>query len=177
MHPRCYVFKLFMGLSMRLLVPLLLVSGLAMADDTAILLCRTVAEPVARLACYDALVIAPASGVSKAAPVTGKAANPAVTTSNAAPELLKSNQFGLEEKLANKNALDAIESRILGSFEGWGVRSNIKLANGQVWQISDDSSRAHYIDNPTVRIRRGALGAFYLEIQGTNVSPQVKRVQ
>ena len=79
--------------------------------------------------------------------------------------------------MSNNSQLDAIESNIAGSFEGWSAKSNIKLTNGQVWQISDDSSRAHYIDNPKVRIRRGALGSFYLEIQGTNISPRVRRVQ
>ena len=79
--------------------------------------------------------------------------------------------------MSSNTQLDAIESHIPGSFEGWSAKSNIKLANGQIWQISDDSSRAHYIDNPKVRIRRGALGSFYLEIQGTNVSPRVRRVQ
>ena len=79
--------------------------------------------------------------------------------------------------MANNSQLDAIESHIPGSFEGWSAKKNIKLANGQVWQIADDSSRAHYIDNPKVRIRRGALGSFYIEIQGTNASPRVRRVQ
>ena len=159
---------------MKMLLPLLLVSGLAIADDAALLRCRTIADANARLACYDALVISPPGFASGVKDSMALQASPAVQAQAAQR---KPDQFGLEEKLANKNEIDAIESRILGSFEGWSARTNIKLANGQVWQISDNSSRAHYIDNPTVRIRRGALGAFYLEIQGTNISPRVKRVQ
>ena len=157
---------------MKMLLPLLLVSGLAIADDAALLRCRTIADANARLACYDALVISPPGSASGVKGSMALQPSPAAQAAQRKPD-----QFGLEEKLANKNESDAIESRIPGNFEGWSARSNIKLANGQVWQISDNSSRAHYIDNPTVRVRRGALGAFYLEIQGTNISPRVKRVQ
>ncbi len=74
-------------------------------------------------------------------------------------------------------ALDAIESHVPGRFDGWGPNASIRLANGQVWQIADGSSGAHWIENPKVRVRRGALGAFYLEIEGTNRSPRVTRIQ
>ena len=166
---------------------LLFVSGIAIADDAAILRCRAISDATARLACYDALVV-PTSGAGVAKPVGsagkgGAQQTTAAQSTRAQPALQQPSpqqapdQFGLEQKLANKGKLDAIESTIPGSFEGWTARSNIRLANGQVWQISDDSARAHYVDNPKVRIRRGALGSFYLEIQGTNVSPRVKRVQ
>lgn len=68
-------------------------------------------------------------------------------------------------------------STIPGRFLGWKRRETITLANGQVWQISDDSSGALVSTNPNVKVRRGALGAFYLEIDGTNRSPRVRRVQ
>ena len=44
-------------------------------------------------------------------------------------------------------------------------------------QMQFDSAR--YLDrvDPKVTIRRGALGAFYLDIEGDNRSPRVKRVQ
>ena len=51
---------------MKMLLPLLLVSGLAIADDAVLLRCRTIADANDRLACYDALVMSPpgsASGV------------------------------------------------------------------------------------------------------------------
>ena len=159
---------------MKLFFLVLVVSGLANADEAALLRCRTIADANARLVCYDAVVV---PRIGSASAITGSVVVQPPPVTQAQAVLGKSDQFGLEEKLAMKNEIDAIESRISGSFEGWTARSNIKLANGQVWQISDNSARAHYIDNPTVRIRRGALGAFYLEIQGTNVSPRVKRVQ
>ena len=85
-------------------------------------------------------------------------------------------QIGLEGQ-ADTTKLKAIESNIPGYFEGWRGNARIQLANGQVWQVSDGSSGVHNIDNPKVRIRRGALGAYYLEIEGINNSPRVRRLQ
>ena len=162
-------------MQMKFLFLLPLISGAAIADDAALLRCRTISDATARLGCYDALVVtADSSGAAKA---TVGASSVAQSSSTQQTPKQTPNQFGLEEKIASKSEIDAIVSSIPGSFEGWRAKSNIRLANGQVWQISDDSSRTHYIDNPTVKIRRGALGSFYLEIQGTNISPRVKRVQ
>ena len=161
---------------------LLFVSGTALADDAALLRCRAIADATARLGCYDALPVTTVSGGAAGLPTNASRA-PDQTATRVQPASAQPTpppaqaQFGLEDRAANKGALDAIESTIPGEFEGWTGRSTFKLANGQVWQVSDDSARAHYITNPKVRIRRGALGAFYLEIQGTNYSPRVKRVQ
>lgn len=150
---------------MRALALLLLVSTSALADDAGILRCRAIKESAARLACYDALAVPAATG--KAAPAPSQAA-PAAQT----PE-----QFGLEYRKPEA-VVDAIESTIPGSFDGWGPKGNFRLANGQVWQVADDSSGStRTVENPKVRIRRGALGAFYLEIEGTNRSPRVRRLQ
>ena len=171
---------------MKLCLFLLVVCGTAFADDAALLRCRAITDATARLACYDALAVAVGTA-SAAIPDTNAAKPPAQATSRSQPSApqppapqtvaLGQDKFGLEDRQANREQLNAIESSIAGSFEGWNAKSVIRLTNGQAWQISDDSSRAHYIDNPKVRIRRGALGAFYLEIQGTNSSPRVKRVQ
>ena len=73
--------------------------------------------------------------------------------------------------------LQAIESYIPGAFDGWHPKSVITLANGQVWQISDDSARRIYRTNPKVTIRRGALGSFFLDVEGDNSAPRVRRLQ
>ncbi len=124
--------------------------------------CRGLTDATARLACYDAL------------PLPSVAVKAAPTVAAIAPQTPA--QFGLESK-AYKSELDLIESRIVGRFEGWGAGSRIRLENGQVWQVSDDTSRYLDMNNPRIVVRRGALGAFYLEIDGTNHSPKVKRVQ
>lgn len=157
---------------MRALALLLLVSTSALADDAGILRCRAINDPAARLACYDALAVPSTTGKAtpspaQATPAAQPASRPAQT-----PE-----QFGLEHRKPEV-VVDAIESTLPGSFDGWGPKANFRLANGQVWQVADDSSGStRTIENPKVRIRRGALGAFYLEIEGTNRSPRVRRLQ
>jgi len=136
---------------------LLLISGAALADDAALLRCRDIADASKRLACYDAVPVGAARAVQ--------------SQPQPSPE-----QFGIERR-TSKTELDAIESHIPGHFEGWDARTRIKLANGQVWQIADDSSRYLYVDNPKVTIRRGALGAFYLDVEGSRGSVRVRRVQ
>lgn len=162
---------------MKMLFALLFASSAALADDAAILRCRSITDASARLACYDALGVSVGSTRANTGTMPEKAAAPQTAAATPSAPLQPQDKFGLEQKIANKGEIDAIESHIPGSFEGWTGRSSIRLANGQVWQIADDSARAHYVDNPKVRIRRGALGSFYLEIEGTNVSPKVRRVQ
>ena len=47
----------------------------------------------------------------------------------------------------------------------------------EIWQVSDDSDAVFNLNNPQVTIRRGILGAFYLELDGTNRTARVKRLQ
>ena len=154
---------------------LLLASLPALADDAALLRCRAIQNATARLACYDALPVPGGEGRAPAAPVAAPAAPPRVEPR--VPEPQAATQFGLERK-ANSAPLASIESTIPGNFEGWYPNSRIQLANGQVWQVADDTTRRVYTrSNPKVTIRRGMLGAFYLEIEGDNNSPRVRRVQ
>jgi hypothetical protein len=141
----------------------------ARADDAALKACRQVADAARRLACYDALPLA----APAATPAPPAAAAPAAVAAPAAPAAA---QFGIEER-SRPEPPAAIESHIVGRFEGWEPRDRIKLANGQVWQIADDSRGVLYKNDPKVRVRRGALGAFYLELEGTNRSPRVIRVE
>jgi hypothetical protein len=147
------------------LFPLLLLSSAALADDAALLRCRGIAEASARLACYDAL------------PLTGserKAGESEASQSNLQPT---PEQFGMERTLVPPPGLPAIESQIPGRFEGWQPNMSIRLANGQVWQVTDGSSRIYDVNNPKVTITRGMLGAFYLNLEGDNRTVRVRRIQ
>ncbi|MBX3717410.1 MAG: hypothetical protein KF738_15540 [Burkholderiales bacterium] len=154
---------------MRVLSLLLLLAAAtsALADDAGIQRCRAIKDAAARLACYDAIVV----GAPAAAPAAARAPAPAAPAAAPAKE-----QFGFEHKQEILK-VEAIESTIPGRFEGWRANENIRLANGQVWQVVDDSRASLWMENPNVRVRRGALGAFYLEIAGTNRSPRVRRLQ
>ncbi|MBE0550291.1 MAG: hypothetical protein IH627_22040 [Rubrivivax sp.] len=133
-----------------LIVPLLVVPSAVFADDSGLQRCRGLADPTARLACYDALGSAPSADV-------------------------QGQRFGL--KAPPSEAMQAVVSHIPGKFEGWEPKSRIRLANGQVWQIVDGSRGAFQLVDAKVRVRRGALGSYYLDIEGHNTSPGVKRVE
>jgi hypothetical protein len=165
MHHYVLYGKSSLSKVVKILVPLLLLSSAALADDAALLRCRAIPDAAARLACYDALPLTASEG--RAGQAAAKQTNQPLTAE----------QFGLEEQLAPKSEVDAIESQIPGRFEGWQPNTRIRLANGQVWQVTDGSSRIYDVDNPKVEIRRGMLGAFYLNIAGDNRTVRVRRLQ
>ena len=158
--------KVFMCKAIATVASLLLLSSAALADDAALLHCRGMVDAAARLACYDAL------------PLTGsepKAPQSEVSQRNAPPT---PEQFGLEDKLfAPPRGLDTIESQIPGRFEGWQPGTSIRLANGQVWQVVDGSSRVYDVTNPKITITRRSLGSFYLNLEGDNRTVRVRRIQ
>jgi hypothetical protein len=136
-----------------LLLALLGATGAALADDAAILACRNLTDGAARLACYDAI---PAG------------ARPAAASVQA---------FGLEQKQPEEPAR-SIESTIVGNVSGWGPATLFTLANGQVWKVADGSSAdLAPVTNPPVKIVRNLFGTLFLEIDGTNASPKVRRVR
>ena len=70
----------------------------------------------------------------------------------------------------------AIESRLVGEFEGWQGKAIFTLENGQRWQMANAGSYySPVIKNPAVKISPAALGGFWLTIEG--VSQRVKVVQ
>lgn len=156
---------------MKALLALMVVSGSALANDAAIMQCRSQAEGAARLACYDAITVAP-PGQS---PAVAAGAVTAVVARPSRRELEQS--FGMEA-VQPAAKLDEIDSHIEGKFDGWRANQQIRLANGQVWRVVDDSDGiTPLLTNPKVKVVRGALGAMYLEINGTNRTPKVRRVQ
>ena len=132
------------------LIPLLFVSSAALADDSAVLKCRALPEAAGRLACYDAMPLGAAPGAN----------------------------FGSETIKKKPDELPAaMDSTVAGEFDGWGPNSRIKLANGQVWRIIDDSSAVLPRRSDTkVRIARNVFGTMFLSVEGTNQSAKVRRV-
>ena len=143
-----------------LTLPLLvsLVSSAALADDGAVLKCRALPEAASRLACYDAMPVAPALVPERAVAATA--------------------DFGSESIRKKPEALPAaMESTVAGEFDGWGPNARIKLANGQVWRVIDDSSAVlPRRSNTRVRIERNLFGTLFLTVEGTNQSAKVRRV-
>ena len=145
---------------------LLLLSGAALADDAAILTCRALADTGARLACYDAIQV-------NATP----AARPAGAVA-AAPARNREAEFGMEAVKQREAEPASVTSTVVGDFEGWGPGSQIRLANGQVWRITDGSDAVlPRTRNQKVTIERNMFGTLFLKPEGTNSSAKVRRVQ
>jgi len=142
-------------------------------EAAPMLRCRTIAESAARLACYDAIAL-PGLGSRSGwgTPVAPAAAAPAGAAAATAAE-----RFGMERR-ESREMPDRLESRLAETIEGWEPNTRFRLDNGQVWQVVD-GSRAYYgkLERPRVVVSRGMLGSFYLQIDGVNQAPRVRRVQ
>ena len=164
---------------------LLLAAPTAMlpAAEASLAGCRAMADAGARLACYDAL----ADGAAGAAGAVGSAAAPIPprpTSAALAPS--KPGAAGPTDpdaaaRFGRAPALDRelreLKSTAAGAFTGWERGTRIRLANGQVWQVIDDSSASLDLRDPEVTVRRGALGSYRLEVEGSNQSARVRRVE
>lgn len=158
------------------LVTLAGVSGTVTADDAALRRCRGISDAAIRLACYDSIAL-PAPTAAPRTPAQAPAVVPPTATAAAKPMPSPVERFGMEHKILRSDEVERVESHIEGRFEGWRPKSLIRLANGQVWQVVDDSALYKLWDNPKVVVRRGMLGAFYMDFEGDNRSPRVRRVQ
>ncbi len=142
---------------------LLLLSSAALADDAAILKCRSLADTGARLACYDGIQLG---------------ARPAAAAVVAAPARDREADFGIEAIKQRAAEPASVTSTVVGEFEGWGPGSQIRLANGQVWRITDGSEAIlPRKRDARVTIERNMFGTLFLKVDGSNSSAKVRRVQ
>lgn len=82
--------------------------------------------------------------------------------------------FGLDRP---RDEVQEVVSTIPGAFEGWGPHTRFRLANGQVWQVADDSSAVYVLDSPRVTIRKAVLSGFVMEVEGARRELRVKRLE
>jgi hypothetical protein len=73
----------------------------------------------------------------------------------------------------------AVVSSVKGPFNGWkGKGDRIMLTNGQIWEITDSSSRLSVsLQDPTVIVEPGILNSWYLKVDGYNTRARVKRIK
>jgi len=129
--------------------------------------CRRIADSLQRLVCYDA-VQGPAGAAAPAAPapITPAPAQPA-PAEKAAPVQQGMGLFQAE----------VIETQLEEDVPGWSPNYKIRLTNGQVWQVSDDSSGTLRRGPRKVIIRRSFLGAYYMDIEGVANPIRVTRAK
>jgi len=147
-----------------LLTALLFSSASAFAQDTALLHCADITGRDERLACFDAL-----------------AAKARTAKTAGATPLAQAENFG-HETVAPKpgkppEVVDAVQSHIDGIVEGWSSGTVFTLANGQRWQIADGSAATIYLKSPKITIKRAVLGGYVIELEGTNRTARVKRLE
>lgn len=159
-----------------LLTALTLAALPALAQDTGLTRCRALTDAGARLACYDALADAAVpAGAPRAATV---AAPPAATGALAPAAGVASGEVAANfGRAAPSQEPDMIQSAVGPSFNGWEPNQRIKLLNGQEWQVTDGTSATVPAKERKVAVRRGWFGAYFLEVEGLNASPRVRRVQ
>lgn len=70
---------------------------------------------------------------------------------------------------------ERVSSRVSGAFRGWSPGTTLTLENGQRWRVVDDSSLAtRMLDRPAVTVEPGALGTWWLRVEGYNTAARVK---
>jgi hypothetical protein len=97
-----------------------------------------------------------------------------------ATEQGKPTGFGKEHLKDNSESgtQTQITAMIRGAFTGWSGKTKFVLDNGQVWKQADKNSSFYVkLENPTVTIEKGALGTYYLKVNGYAKRVRVKRTK
>jgi len=131
-------------------VAILLAAAASAAGETDLQRCAEIPDDKLRLSCFDAL----ASG------------------RRSVPEEL----FGRPAGRIAPSTPEALDSRITALERTPRGRAVLHLANGQVWRLQESDHIQLRGEQLPVRIRKGMLGAFYLQVGGKGRSYRVQRV-
>jgi hypothetical protein len=164
---------------MKILFTLMLVSTAASAQHAELLKCRQLEDGPLRLACYNAIPANAATPVAAAPDPAPRAAaiTPAYDTVAAPNRAQLEQMFGQEPPLLQSVRLHSFETSIAGQFDGWVPGQRIRLANGQIWKVVDGTDDIMDARDPKVTVKRGLLGAIFLDIDGAHRLAKVKREQ
>lgn len=132
--------------------------------------CATLADAVARLACYDRIF--PPLIEAERASAAGKST-----------EELKA-EFGLSVREVEERKPDAeraqridrIEAKVSSVRNIQGGQRVVSLDNGQVWQLTEGGSKGPLSAGDDITIRRALMGSFILVTQG-GVGLRARRVR
>lgn len=141
---------------------------------TRLIDCRSIADPGARLACYDSAATALDSAERQ---------GDVVVVDRAQVRTARRELFGFElpsslnlfERGAEPERLDSIETTLTSAREISRGTWSFRLADGSTWvQIDTQSAGTGGRPGDAVRVRRAAMGSYMLAV-GRNPAVRVKR--
>lgn len=154
-----------------------------LAHDLPATKCIEIIDNMERLTCYDKMFASKnitQTPSDKKTPANAQTVQTKIDNLNVNKKETKveSNKslFGLEKEVASQTP-DEITSKAIGEFKSWTKKMDIKLENGQVWEVTSSGRLYHPITNPTVTVSKGVLGSFYMGIEGVNRRLKVKRIK
>jgi hypothetical protein len=149
--------------------------------------CSAITDDAKRLKCYDTFLkkqkakqqqeqVQPETE-EQTQPVEKEQPDPQVAPTE--PKLTAEEKFG-SEQLKNppqkaKKETSELSSRAIGLYKMWEKGLEVKLDNGQVWEITDYRSAYHMVENPEVTIEKTLFGGYLLGIEGLNKRFRVER--
>lgn len=142
--------------------------------------CAGTADKLERLICFDKLA---ASVKDNAANITIPQITPAAVTTVAATAVVSTaskasatDNFGMEAKRVDDNAVDKIYLEVQSIEEDAYGAIKVTFTNGQVWKQTD-SRKFTLKQGDTVYIEKAALGSFLLGTDERNAKARVKRLK
>ncbi|MFN3470159.1 MAG: hypothetical protein ACK4Z7_10670 [Novosphingobium sp.] len=128
--------------------------------------CRAIADPGARLACYDA--IAPSAEQGSAA-MAADASSPAAASADT---------FGMPQRIRPEDRPSISATVVATDFDPKLGFATLTLDNGQVWQTSSNGTLAGRLrEGQAVTIRDGGMFGYRLRIEGRTGFQAVTRVK
>jgi len=135
-------------------------------------ICSRIADPQARLACYDR------GGPAAPQQVAPQQAAPQSFTAPRAPVSSSVSQFGLRH---SRTSLQRVMAGVQWHRFNDRGKFTVGLDNGQVWrQFNDDTARAKFSDGPqrdSVLIKHGFFESYDLKLNRMNAVFRVERIE
>jgi hypothetical protein len=83
-----------------------------------------------------------------------------------------------ERDRKQREATETVTSTLKGEFRGWETGTVLELANGQRWRVVGTGYYTpRRIADAKVTVEPGAFGSWFLQVEGTNASTKVKRIE
>ena len=162
-------------------IVLFCVSNIAMADALAssILSCTKQIDDAQRLHCYDEVSQSLKTTKDALVPSAAVAQQPTI----APPAQIQSRQqtalvdgFGLSARPDPKDEVEKISAHVTNIDQDPFKKLVVSLDLGQVWQQTD-GTRMYLREGDSVFLTKGALGSFFLAVEGKNKRMRVKRIK